>query len=94
MTSRILGKQQGLILRELIDRTGIRRVVSAGGDTSSFAARQLGIYALSAAAPIAPGSPLCRAYSSLPSYDGLLIAMKGGQVGQTDYFERVRRGRQ
>lgn len=90
--SRILGKQQGLILRELLERSAVRRVIVAGGDTCGYAARQLGIYALRAIAPIAPGSPLCRAYTSLAQFDGLQIALKGGQVGQPNYFDQIRRG--
>ena len=90
--SRILGKQQGLILRELLERTTVRRVVVAGGDTCGYAAQQLGIYALRATAPIAPGAPLCRAYASLPQFDDLHIALKGGQIGDPNYFDQIRRG--
>lgn len=84
-----LAEQQGIILRELLEATGLRRAVIAGGDTSSHAARQLGIYALELLAPIAPGSPLCRAASNDPRFDGLEIALKGGQGGKADYFERI-----
>jgi uncharacterized protein YgbK (DUF1537 family) len=87
-----LAEQQGILLRELLEATGLRRVVIAGGDTSGHAVRQLGIYALELLAPIAPGSPLCRASSSNPRFDGLEIALKGGQGGKADYFERVRLG--
>jgi len=66
--------------------------VIAGGDTSSHAARQLGIYALELLTPIAPGSPLCRASSSDQRFDGLEIALKGGQGGKADYFGRVLAG--
>ena len=90
--SRILGKQQGLILRDLLERSAVRRVVVAGGDTCGYAARQLGIYALRAIAPIAPGAPLCRAYASPPQFDGLHIALKGGQIGDPNYFDQIRRG--
>jgi 3-oxoisoapionate kinase len=85
-----IGEQQGLLLRELLEATGLRRAVIAGGDTSSHAAKQLGIYALELLAPLAPGSPLCRASSYEMQFDGLEIALKGGQVGKTDYFERAR----
>jgi 3-oxoisoapionate kinase len=87
-----LAEQQGIILRELLDATGLRRAVIAGGDTSSHAARQLGVYALELLTPIAPGSPLCRASSSDTQFDGIEIALKGGQGGKADYFERVRLG--
>jgi uncharacterized protein YgbK (DUF1537 family) len=44
------------------------------------------------AVPIAPGSPLCRARARDDAFDGLEIALKGGQVGQPDYFASVQRG--
>lgn len=87
-----LAEQQGIILRELLEATGLRRAAIAGGDTSSHAARQLGIYALELLTPIAPGSPLCRASSSHSRFDGLEIALKGGQGGKADYFGRILTG--
>jgi uncharacterized protein YgbK (DUF1537 family) len=64
----------------------------AGGDTSGYSALQLGIYALEMAIPIAPGAPLCRASSDQSQFDGLEISLKGGQNGQANYFEQIRRG--
>jgi uncharacterized protein YgbK (DUF1537 family) len=88
-----LGRQQGLLLRELLLASGLRRVCVAGGDTSSHAISQLGIYALELRAPMTPGQPLCRAHSDDPALDGLEIALKGGQHGRADHFESVRVGR-
>jgi uncharacterized protein YgbK (DUF1537 family) len=87
-----LGAQQGLLLRELLLATKLRRVCVAGGDTSSHVVSQLGIYALALRTPMAPGSPLCRAYAEDAMLDGLEIAMKGGQHGRADFFESIRRG--
>ncbi len=87
-----LGTQQGLILQTLLYRSGIRRVCVAGGDTSGYAARQLGIYALEIATPIAPGAPLCRAHSHNKLFDGLEISLKGGQNGEPSYFGSIRQG--
>jgi 3-oxoisoapionate kinase len=81
-----IGVQQGKLLRELLTATPVRRIVIAGGDTSSHAARQLGITALEWLAPLAPGSPLCRAISNDVRINGLEIALKGGQGGKADYF--------
>jgi 3-oxoisoapionate kinase len=92
LTRERLAEQQGIILRELLEATGLRRAVIAGGDTSSHAARQLGIYALELLTPIAPGSPLCRASSIEPRFDGLEVALKGGQGGKVDYFGRILAG--
>lgn len=87
-----LGAQQGIILRELLEKTGIRRACVAGGDTCGYTARQLGIYALQVVVPIAPGAPLCRAAAHDVAFDGLEIALKGGQCGAADYFIKIREG--
>jgi uncharacterized protein YgbK (DUF1537 family) len=87
-----LGTQQGMILRELLEHTDFRRAVVTGGDTCGYVARQLGIYALSAKMPLAPGAPLCHAYSDNPQFDGLEIVLKAGQVGQQDYFGSILKG--
>jgi len=87
-----LGAQQGLLLRELLEHTGLRRVCVAGGDTCGYATRQLGIYALEYVMPVAPGSPLCRARSHNPAFDGLEISLKAGQVGKPDYFGSILSG--
>ncbi|MDX2137510.1 MAG: four-carbon acid sugar kinase family protein [Chloroflexota bacterium] len=87
-----LGTQQGLIVRELLERTGIERAVVTGGDTCGHAMRQLGVYALEIAMPVAPGAPLCRAHSSNPLFRNLEIALKAGQVGKPDYFGSILRG--
>jgi uncharacterized protein YgbK (DUF1537 family) len=89
-SARVLGGALGRVARDLIARTGLRRVLIAGGDTSSFATLELGVHALEMAAELTPGAPLCRAHSDDPRIDGLEIALKGGQMGGPDYFGRVR----
>ena len=81
-----LGRQLGSVLNALLAESGVRRVVVAGGDTSGYVAREMGIDALEMIAPFAPGSPLCRVYASNPELDGLEILFKGGQVGRADLF--------
>lgn len=87
-----LGRWLGDLLRELILRSGVRRAIIAGGDTSSHAVSRLRIHALTFAAPLAPGVPLCRAHSGEASVDGVELALKGGQVGGPDFFEKVLKG--
>ncbi|MFN0120975.1 MAG: four-carbon acid sugar kinase family protein [Blastocatellia bacterium] len=87
-----LGQQQGLLLRELLLASGVRRVCVAGGDTSSHAISQLGIYALELRTPMVPGQPLNRAHADEARLDGLEIALKGGQHGRPNHFESIRRG--
>ncbi|TLS51900.1 four-carbon acid sugar kinase family protein [Paenibacillus antri] len=92
-TGRMIGEQLGKLTREVIERTGLPRFLAAGGDTSGYVARELGIYALSCLMPIAPGGPLCLSYADDPRFDGKELALKGGQVGREDYFVRVLEGR-
>lgn len=89
---RSLSENLGRLFAAALELTGIRRAVVCGGDTSSGVGRQLDIYALTAVCPLAPGSPLCRAYSIGP-LDGLEISFKGGQVGGPAFFEEARTGR-
>jgi uncharacterized protein YgbK (DUF1537 family) len=92
-TGRIIAETQGHIIKEIIDRSGQLRVVVAGGDTSGYVSRVLGIYALETLCPIAPGAPLCVAHSKNPKFDGLEIALKGGQNGNHRYFESILTGK-
>lgn len=89
-----IGRALGDIQAALIERAVLRRAVIAGGDTSSHALRRLGVYALTTRLPLptTPGSPLCLAHSDKKAFDGLEIALKGGQVGHDDYFEKIRLG--
>jgi uncharacterized protein YgbK (DUF1537 family) len=87
-----LGARIGVLLRELIVRSGVRRAVVAGGDTSTHAVRRLGIQALTFLGLTTPGAPLCRAHAN-GDMDGIELVLKGGQVGPEDYFELARRGR-
>ncbi|TGX55698.1 four-carbon acid sugar kinase family protein [Sphingomonas gei] len=87
-----LGAALGRITAAAIRRTGLRRLLFAGGDTSSHGVAQLGIDALTWAAPIEPGAPLVRAHAADPAIDGLELVLKGGQIGGEDFFETVRSG--
>jgi 3-oxoisoapionate kinase len=87
-----IGAGLGSILNHVLREGRVSRAVIAGGDTSGHAASVLGIYALTAVAPIAAGSPLCRAHTSDAAFVALEIALKGGQVGAPDFFCAVRRG--
>jgi len=84
-----LGKQQGLILRELVEITGLKRVCVAGGDTCSYVLRQMDIHSLELLMPITPAAPLCRAFSDHSPFEGLQVASKGGQIGAPEYFIQV-----
>lgn len=81
-----LGTMLGQLARQAIAQTGVHRLIVAGGDTSSYAARALGIESLEMLAPLVAGAPLCRAVAPGSPIDGLEVNFKGGQVGAPDYF--------
>jgi len=92
-TAKILGTALGMVLRKALSQLRVRRVCIAGGDTSSFAARAMGVEALEMAASLTPGAPLCRAIAPGSPADGIEIVFKGGQVGADNYFGVVKRGK-
>jgi uncharacterized protein YgbK (DUF1537 family) len=88
-----LGLALGQLLLQLVQRTGVRRVVLCGGDTSSHAIQQLYLTALTFAGRLAPGAPLCRAHAEeATDLDGLELVLKGGQIGPEDFFRIARDG--
>jgi uncharacterized protein YgbK (DUF1537 family) len=92
-TAKILGTALGMVLRGALDAAEVQCVCLAGGDTSSFAARALGIEALEMIAPLTPGAPLCRASAPGSPAEGCEFVFKGGQVGPEHYFDIVKCGR-
>jgi uncharacterized protein YgbK (DUF1537 family) len=87
-----IGSGLGCALDRVVRQAKLTRAIISGGDTSGHAASTLGIDALTAVSPIAPGAPLCRAHAAGGALDGLELALKGGQVGGPDFFCAVRRG--
>lgn len=87
-----IGAALGRVSRDVVRRTGLGRLLFAGGDTSSHGVAQMELDALAWTAPLERGAPLVRAYSADPALDGLELVLKGGQMGAPDFFETVRRG--
>ncbi|MBL8209542.1 MAG: four-carbon acid sugar kinase family protein [Bryobacterales bacterium] len=86
-----LGELSGRALCAVLDACPeVRRVVVAGGDTSSWAGSLLGVQALTFVCSLAPGAPLCRAWSNDAQRDGIEIVFKGGQCGAPEFFLQVR----
>lgn len=87
-----IGQVLAEIMRRILDGSDVRRFVVAGGDSSGAVGSHLGIRALTLAAGMAPGVPLCRVWSDNLKRDGLEVALKGGQLGGIDFYGRVRFG--
>ncbi|QEE29867.1 four-carbon acid sugar kinase family protein [Terriglobus albidus] len=81
-----LGELLGIMMRQIAQATNISRVLLCGGDTSSHAVRQLGLRALTWQANLHIGVPLCRTHGALD----IELALKGGQMGDDDFFQVVR----
>lgn len=87
-----VGQALARTMRRIVDTTGVRRIAIAGGDSSGAVASALDIAALTVASGLTPGAPLCRAHAGTAAMDGLEVVLKGGQMGQVDFFERVLKG--
>lgn len=86
LSSEKLGTALGIIAKAAAEKSLVKRIIIAGGDTSSYAARAMEIEAVTMIAPFGFGAPLCKAISSNKSIDGLEVNFKGGQVGSETYF--------
>jgi 3-dehydrotetronate 4-kinase len=71
------------IARRLVER-GVRRLVVAGGETSGAVVKALGVTGLRIGKQIDPGVPWTASLSDPP----LLLALKSGNFGGTDFFLR------
>jgi uncharacterized protein YgbK (DUF1537 family) len=63
---------------------GVRRLVVAGGETSGSVVQALGVRRLRVGAPIDPGVPWMQAEGR-----PLLLALKSGNFGTVDFFEKA-----
>jgi 3-oxoisoapionate kinase len=87
-----MGQALARVMSGLLERVpALRRVAVAGGDSSGEVAAALGVQALTVSARLAPGAPLCRAWSAHAARDGLELVLKGGQIGP-EFFAAVRDG--
>jgi uncharacterized protein YgbK (DUF1537 family) len=80
------GTALGRIAAALIESAGLVRLVVAGGDTSSYVARAMGIRAMEMCATVAPGAPMCKVLEAPAGIIGLRVCFKGGQVGDSTFF--------
>lgn len=85
-TAKLYGKLLGVIAKNVAAQTALKRIIIAGGDTSSYAARAMGIEAVEMIGPLTPGAPLCKVYAPNSAVNHLQVAFKGGQVGKEDFF--------
>jgi len=89
LSSEKLGTALGAIAKKAVVKAGVKRILVAGGDTSSYAARAMEIDAVEMLAPLVTGAPLCKVHSRNVAMQGLEVNFKGGQVGGKEYFLKV-----
>ncbi|WP_136656777.1 3-oxo-tetronate kinase [Nitratireductor sp. XY-223] len=71
------------VARTLVEN-GVRKIVTAGGETSGAVVEGLGIARLEIGPEIAPGVPAVRDTDT-----GLCLALKSGNFGQPDFFSKA-----
>jgi uncharacterized protein YgbK (DUF1537 family) len=85
ITAKLYGTLLGLTAKNVAAQFNLNRIIIAGGDTSSYAARAMEIEAVEIIASLSPGAPICLAHAH-GAIDQLQVVFKGGQVGSTDFF--------
>ncbi len=84
-----IGELLGRVAAASVRAGVVRRLVVAGGDTSGQVVAALGARALDVIGALTVGGPVCVLAADDPAFDGLEVALKGGQVGDDDYFLRA-----
>lgn len=92
-TAKRFGKILGQSARGALEQVPVKRLVIAGGDTSSYVARELGILAVEMIAPVFTGAPMCRAFAPNSPVNNIEVNLKGGQVGDETYFGALQKGK-
>lgn len=81
-----VGQALAGLFRQAVRKAGMRRVTFAGGDSSSFAMRHCGAYALEIASSTGKqASHTCRLLS-VDELNGVEVILKGGQAGHDRFF--------
>ncbi|MCF8173757.1 MAG: four-carbon acid sugar kinase family protein [Burkholderiaceae bacterium] len=80
-----LVEQTFALLAQALVAQNVRRLVVAGGETSGAVVGALGVKALAIGPQIDPGVPWTRVLGPEP----LLLALKSGNFGRTDFFSRA-----
>ncbi|MFC4354257.1 four-carbon acid sugar kinase family protein [Chryseomicrobium palamuruense] len=81
----VIGTILGKLTKTIYSTNGYARLVIAGGDTSGFITKTLGIDSLEVIQSISPGAPLCIG-KSFSHGETIEVALKGGQFGSEAYF--------
>ncbi|KKX33317.1 four-carbon acid sugar kinase family protein [Rhizobium sp. LC145] len=83
-----LARMTGCFVDRLLKEVPVRRLIAAGGDTSSHVAQSLGLWGLAYGGQISPGVTISVGRSDDAFRDGMSLMLKGGQMGDEDIFDR------
>ena len=86
-----LAFEMGHVVVNILMAFPLKRLVVSGGDTSSQITKRLEPDALVIKSYLSPGAPLCQMHSDKSYLEGVEIALKGGQMGDRDYFIKALR---
>lgn len=76
------------IARGLVEG-GVAQLIVAGGETSGACVQALGISQMQIGGQIDPGVPWCFAHTDIAGNEGIHIALKSGNFGSEDFFEKA-----
>ena len=76
------------LVAERLVASGVRRLVVAGGETAGAVVKALGVKALAIGAAIDPGVPWTMSVGTAPR---IALALKSGNFGAPDFFEKALR---
>lgn len=82
-----LAKASAALVDMVLQRCPVRRLAIAGGDTSSRIVEHLGFWGLGYYSQISNGVAVSLARSDDASRDGMVVMLKGGQMGHEQLFE-------
>ncbi|WP_276357147.1 four-carbon acid sugar kinase family protein [Cohnella caldifontis] len=80
--SRIVSGSLAELTAQVLEATGQRRAIVAGGDTSAAVCARLGVRGMRIVSEIEAGLPSCLTFGERP----MLLALKSGSFGKPDFF--------
>lgn len=88
LTGGELAERLALLAKAIFSLHPARGVCVAGGDSSSAIVHRLGVDSMEFVERFGPGVALCLGRSHASDVDGVILLLKGGQVGDMDIFDR------
>ena len=88
LTGGELAERLALLAKAIFEIFPVKALCVAGGDSSSAVIHRLGVESMEFVDRFGPGVALCLGRSAATEVDGVMLLLKGGQVGSVDIFDR------